>query len=146
MGGYNSSMLFMKRPELFEKVAILCPAISTLTPFSTDQDVQSYITRNQADPERVHTMMAISRMLYPTQERWLKHSPLDLVKTHTNENSPDLYLSFGDADEWGFYEGAVRFSESAFTTQVNQQWVPLPGGLHCSVEPISLGQFLTIQK
>jgi len=146
MGGYNSSMLFLKRPDLFEKVAILCPAISTLTPFSTDREVQDYIDRNNADPKRVNTMMSISRMLYTTQERWLTHSPLDLARTNTSADSPALYLSCGDKDEYGFYEGTVLFSGLVDDNEVNLQWVPIAKGVHCTVEPTSLGLFLTTAK
>jgi len=142
MGGYNASMLFLKRSKLFAKVAILCPAIPTITPFSTTAEIEDYMQRTGADRAKVEDMVKTSRALFPTTELWLNHSPLDLVRTHTDFSSPELYLSCGDKDEYGFFEGTEQFSKLSAANGVKQLWVPISEGVHCSVDTISLATFL----
>ncbi len=143
MGGFNASQLLLKFPQnYFAKVALICPAIATLTPFSDQKEVNDYIQTTGADPDRVSKLLQLSQFFMPTPVDWSKASPLDLAKTILNEDSPTLYVSCGDKDEYGFFTGAEQFYEVAKANGVKAEWVPIAGQGHCAIDAESVAKFL----
>ncbi len=143
MGGFNVSQMVIKKPSLFTKAAMICPAIANLSPFATEPQIAAYIARTGANVDRVDGMILMSRYFFPTPEDWMKHSPLDLAKEKLGVDSPQLYVSCGDKDEYGFQEGASLFAQIGIEKNINVTWVPISGGLHCSVDPTSVARFFS---
>ncbi len=141
MGGFNATQVALKTGNDFAKVAILCPPMVTLSPFSTKEEIEAYLSTHKANPQLVKEMIMLSHAFMPEEADWLKASPLELAKTKLNPRTPSLYLSCGFYDEFGFYPGSEIFAEMAVKQRARLQWRPLYGG-HCAVDGISLAAFL----
>jgi pimeloyl-ACP methyl ester carboxylesterase len=140
MGGFNASQVLLKRPESYERFMLICPAITTVGPESTDQEVADYIRRTGADPEKVSFMVDWGKLEFPTATDWENHSPLilaDKVKA-----LPRVYLSCGLKDDYGFQEGALSLYQKIKTKAKTSWWYPIPNGKHCSFDRASIIKFL----
>lgn len=142
MGGFNASQLLLKSKLAFDRVALLCPAIVSISPYSNKEEIESYIARNHADPELVSMMQTVSRMFLSGPEDWEKTSPLVLAEKNLSPSSPEVYVSCGSIDEFGFFEGAKKFYETAVKNGTKAEWRPLYGR-HCSVDAKSIATFLS---
>ncbi len=141
MGGFNASQIALKTGRAFDKVAILCPPMISLSPFAGEMEVDEFISSHKAKPDLVKGIIQLSQSFMPEMADWLSHAPLELAKTLVNSRSPNLYLSCGLYDEYGFFPGTELFAKMAFKQHARVQWRPLYGG-HCAVDPISLALFL----
>jgi pimeloyl-ACP methyl ester carboxylesterase len=146
-GGFNAVQLFAKESSKFAKIALVCPAIATIGPLSSDDEVNAYIERHQpyVQTEWVKNTMTLIRSEFPTEVDWLKHDPFMLVM-RLNRQSPKLFVSCTTQDEHGFFEGAQRFAREAIAQGVQTRWLPIIGGSHCNQTTASLkalGEFLT---
>lgn len=143
MGGFNSSQLLLKNGSLFTRVALLCPAIPTLSPYASEKEVDEFLQRNQpyVDPYLVGWMRAWGQQEFPTAQDWNQHDPIALSSRLTPQ-SPRLYVSCGKRDEFGFFEGSDLFARNAFEQNVRVRWVPLPGE-HCVIDPVSVAHFFS---
>lgn len=141
MGGFNATQVALKQGQYFAKVAILCPAITEISPFATQAEIEKYLSTHKANPQNVKEMILLAHAFMPTEADWLKASPLDVAKTHLGPRTPSLYLSCGFYDEFGFFPGSERFAEMAWQKHARLQWRPLYGG-HCATDVISLAAFL----
>lgn len=145
MGGFNSAQLLGRDPHLFERVALICPAVSTLSPFSTDPEIAAYLARHpEIDPSLLRQAQFLTKMVYPTPQDYLPHNPLTIA-AKLSAASPRIFVSAGTADEFGFYDGAVEFAKEATAGGANVTSIVIPQGRHCQQNAQSLdllGQFL----
>jgi pimeloyl-ACP methyl ester carboxylesterase len=141
MGGFNAAEVSLKSPGLFSRVALLCPAISTIGPFSSDREIDNYITRTGATRDLVESMLKISRAVFLNQEDWLNHDPLVLIKKYHARNKSRFYITIGQHDEYGFQEGAKMFYFLAKMQAFFTNWLPVPGG-HCNFSRKGTAQFI----
>ncbi|MNK90478.1 hypothetical protein D3C87_1105340 [compost metagenome] len=141
MGGLNTSQVMLKRPHMFEKYLLICPAITTVGPFAPERDVLDYVMRTGAQAKRVAFMLQWARMEFPKASDWASHSPLQLADS--NVVLPEVYLSCGLKDEFGFQEGAHMLFAKLRPKASRAWWVPIPNGRHCAVDPESIVDFLT---
>jgi pimeloyl-ACP methyl ester carboxylesterase len=140
MGGFNGSQVLLKRPQAFDKVALLCPAITSIGPQATQSEVSDYVHRTGAQAYRVHLMQTFTRREFPTAQDWEAHSPLTLAQKAAG--LPDIYLSCGMKDEYGFQEGAQLLFNSVQTKAKSAVWVPIPNTGHCAIDETSVVEFL----
>lgn len=129
MGGFNAAEVSLQASGLFKKVALLCPAITTIGPFDSSSDIEDYIRRTGASREKVLTMLQISRSVFIDQNDWDKHNPLLLLKKPQTKKSQYL-ISVGESDDYGFQEGAAKFLQIARHHGTHAKWFPVAGG-HC---------------
>lgn len=143
MGGINSTMIMERAGNLFERVAINCPALTPIGPHATDAEVEDYIARHQPYISRFYVvyMQQWGQQEFPTPEDWTRHAPLDMART-TPVLPQNLYISCGDKDQFGFIEGANKFAEIAAGRGRNVVWKPIEGGSHCSVNSKAVADFL----
>lgn len=141
MGGFNAAEVSLKSPGLFSRVALLCPAISTVGPFSSSREIEDYIERTGASRELVKKMLTISRSVFLNQEDWNRHDPLLLLKNYRSPLKPKFYVSVGLEDGYGFQEGAGVFYALAKTRAFLSKWWPVPGG-HCSFSRKGTAHFI----
>ncbi|OQW53980.1 MAG: hypothetical protein A4S09_06205 [Proteobacteria bacterium SG_bin7] len=143
MGGINSTLIMERAGNLFERVAINCPAITAIGPHASDREVEAYIQRHQPYVSRFYVMymQQWGQQEFPTQADWEHHAPLDVGRT-----SPvlpqNIYVSCGNKDQFGFIEGAEKFAEIAASRGRNVIWVPIEGGGHCSINSKAVSEFL----
>jgi pimeloyl-ACP methyl ester carboxylesterase len=142
MGGFNAAEVYLWNPELFSAVALLCPALSPISPYASDEDVQNFIERTSSNPFLVHRARDVARTMFTTEAQWNAISPQLVASTLIKGNSPRLYVSIGREDGYGFFGGAEEFSKVAQSKAVSDvQWVPVDGG-HCAFDPLALVRFL----
>lgn len=133
MGGFNASQLFAKNGEMFKKVALVCPALPTIGPFSSEAEVQAYIERHKPyiRGDWVRNILALTKGEFPTLQDWQAHDPFQIVNGLSSK-SPSVFLSCTTTDEHGFFEGADLFAHQSQKRGVQTQWLPINGGGHCA--------------
>lgn len=144
MGGHNATQIYMQHGELFSRIALLCPALSEVSPYATPREILDYIRRTNADPQTVARAFVVGRIAFPTREGWESATPFNPENLNRiGPLSPPLYVSIGRQDEWGFYEGTEAFVEQLRSRNVSRvEWKPVDGK-HCSFDREVLGAFLS---
>lgn len=141
MGGFNSAQASLQLPGSFSRVALLCPAITTVGPYSSAQDIERYIQRTKAQRSRVELMLDISRDFFKDQAEWDRHDPLLLLGRYSGAVKPTYLVSTGLQDEFGFQEGSAEFVKQAKAVAMKARWVPVQGG-HCAFDRESVARFI----
>lgn len=141
MGGFNAVQASLQHPELFTKVALLCPALTTLGPFASEEEITDYIRRNKADPALIAEMLQITRKAFESQEDWELHDPMKLISQKTLTSRPRFHISIGVTDEYGFFEGSWVFTRNGFKNLFFFDWMPVIGG-HCNFSRTSASKFI----
>ena len=141
MGGFNGAQLALKAgKKMFTRAALLCPPMVTISPFSTDEEIEAFIKATKANPDKVKSIVLMSKMMMPTANDWDANNPVKLAE-NIGANTPDLYVSCGMSDDYGFFPGTEKFAEIAKKGQPGVQWRPLWGS-HCAVDIDSLADFI----
>ncbi len=141
MGGFYAMQVALRHRELFSKLVLLCPALATISPFASLADMQAYIKRNHAKNWRVFSAMAHARFFMPTPNDWQQADVFSWLDDIDPANFPEIYISAGGHDEFGFFEGAEKFADAATNRGFSVQWNPMWGD-HCAVDVSSVVEFL----
>lgn len=142
MGGLNAIEASLQIPGAFSKVALMCPAITTVGPFASRKEIADYIKRTGASPMYVQLALDISRQVFENQADWDNHDPMKLLdKFPANVQKPKFFVSTGTRDEFGFQEGSEIFVLKALEKSYEAQWAPVPGG-HCVFDRIATANFI----
>ena len=141
MGGFNATELVLKAPGLFERAALVCPAIANLPRRPSDAEFDDFLRRTGADRAHVKKAERLLNAIYPDDASYDAAAPLNAAKTLLGAATPPLNVSCGDKDEYGFYEGAEAFARLASAKGVSVRWESLKGG-HCAADPAALAAFL----
>lgn len=142
MGGFNTAQLLTKKADLFSKVAMACPATALITPFSTEEEIQSHIAQYGLDPKLIGGYIELAKLFFPDVEAWNTADPFVLGAKYFSSKTPRLHISCGTEDELGFYPGSKAFYELAKSKGVDVQYQAVPGG-HCAFDPIAIATFLS---
>jgi enterochelin esterase-like enzyme len=142
MGGMNAAYLSEFRPDLFQKVLLMSPALLALSPHASGGAFADYIQRTGADPKHVFWTVAAYRILFPTQRAWLKASPLELHAESLAPGAPEFLVMVGDHDPYGFQEGSLAFSQMLATEGVTHEWELMAGADHWAVDQDRVAAFL----
>jgi hypothetical protein len=143
MGGLNVLILGLTHPELFSRVASLCPGVYLESPFSDFDKIKAALKRTGVDPKIALGIYLMAKKYVSNEDEWNKISPIDLIK-NANIDFPELYLSCGLYDKYGNYEGTEALVNIALSKGVKTNWHPLFGG-HCAIDIASLADFLIIK-
>lgn len=143
MGGLNVLILGLSHPELFSRVASLCPGVYLDSPFSDFDEIKAAMNRTGADPKIALGIYLMAKKYLSNKDEWDKISPVELIKK-ANSHYPELYLSCGLYDKFGNYEGTEALVNIANSKGVKTHWHPLYGG-HCAIDISSLADFLIIK-
>lgn len=142
MGGLNVLILGLSHPELFSRIASLCPGVYLDSPFSDFNKIKEALKRTGADPKIAFGIYKMAKTYVANEEEWKEISPINLIKS-ANIHYPELYLSCGLYDKYGNYEGTEALANMANLKGVKTHWHPLYGG-HCAIDISSLADFLVI--
>jgi pimeloyl-ACP methyl ester carboxylesterase len=140
MGGLNVLIAGLNRPELFSKVASLCPGVYRDSPFSDLSAMRAMVKRTGADPKILYGVTQLAKTYVSNDEEWSAISPISLIE-RADRNYPQLYLSCGLYDNYGNFEGTEALADTALKKGVKTIWHPLYGG-HCAIDIASLANFL----
>lgn len=140
MGGLNVLIAGLSRPEMFAKIASLCPGVYADSPFSDYAALRAAMKRTGADPKIIYGVTQMAKKYVASDEEWKAVSPLALIE-RADANYPELYLSCGLYDNYGNFEGTEALANLAIKKGVKTVWRPLYGG-HCVIDVASLADFL----
>lgn len=146
MGGYNGAELSLRFPNLFFRVALLCPGISTVNPFASAKELEDYLAKQPATTNRSY-VIGVAKWVqseFKNPAIWGRHDPLRL-STLTPRSGTSYLLSCTKDDEFGFFEGAEIFARNLNSRGIKAEWIPVEKGGHCAMTPSAwerLAQFL----
>lgn len=140
MGGTNVLIAGLSHPEMFSKIAALCPGVYLDSPFSDLSTMRAAVKRTGADPKVVFGITQLAKKYISNDEEWNAISPISLIE-RAAQNYPELYLSCGLYDNYGNFEGTEALANLALKKGVKTIWHPLYGG-HCVIDVASLAEFL----
>jgi len=157
MGGFNASQLYLKQPQLFSKVALACPALFELDSKAIysdddsdnndddssdmDSEVSKYVARTRANEDDVNFALGVYLDYFPDEDSWNAASPIDLAAKWVTPAFPPLYVSCGDADQFGFFEGSTLFTNAVTKNGASAELKIVPGP-HCSFDQDGMFGFL----
>jgi len=133
MGGFNAAELYLKAPKLFARVALLCPAISTVSPYAPPREIDDYIARTHANPGSVHQALTLLAAYFPDEASWSNAAPVALAQQNVGPSFPPVFVSVGSEDQYGFFEGAQAMVEAIRANGGSAQFSLVSGG-HCSFD------------
>jgi S-formylglutathione hydrolase FrmB len=142
MGGFNASQVYFKNPGFFTRAAIVCAAMTIVSPFDGKDKIHEYRERTHAKDLWVTAAMNISKDYLPTKEDWLRESPITQAISHFSPQSTPLYISNGTSDGFGFHEGDIIFGWIAKFkgAPIEQNFYAKKG--HCEVDPLPIADYL----
>jgi pimeloyl-ACP methyl ester carboxylesterase len=141
LGGFNAMTVATADPSRFSALALLCPAIVDLDPFDA-QAVSAYKQRNAAilNLNWVNTALMLIQNSLGSSQNWQLTSPMVKLRAGVLDQIP-TFLSTGQSDQYGFFEGAQHFVDVAQSHRMPLVWAPVQGG-HCSFDQMAFAQFM----
>ena len=145
MGGFNLTQITLRYPYLFNRVALVCPAILNLSPYASFSQVSDFVQLAQSrgtDAKRIYVLMyqIFGLGFLPNENEWSRVNIFNIVKYNIGQ-LPPLFISTGRSDPYGFFEGSKDFVEVMQRQNRSIQWHPVEGK-HCSFDSESLNKFL----
>jgi pimeloyl-ACP methyl ester carboxylesterase len=144
MGGLNATQVMLKGEQQFQRVALVCPALSNLNPFATKTEIRDYIKQTGANGELVEKTARGTKSFLDTPQSWEVENPFLNVQ-RLPLRFEQIYLSASQQDDYGFWPGTVQFlttlRQRLTNTPIQLTWRPLSGP-HCVSDIISLAEFL----
>lgn len=141
MGGLNVLIAGLSRPELFQRVASLCPPVYHISPFDPWSAVWNEIKATGAEPKTIAGIVLLGRKYASTSEEWNAINPLELVKSFSPDHKLAFYLSAPLYDKYGVFEGVSDLARIGLERGMSFVWQPLYGG-HCAVDANSVAEFM----
>ncbi len=142
MGGTNALVLGLKRNDLFDKVASLCPGLYKDSPFASSEVKKEFLKRTGADPKVIYAITEFAKTYIANEEEWNQFSPLKVIKS-VSQVKTQFYLSCSLYDKYGNFEGAEELANLAAKKSIRIQWHPQYGG-HCATDITSVADFLVL--
>lgn len=136
MGGYNALLAGLDHPDRFDKVAALCPPLSTESPFGGG--VLDRI--GQSSLREAFMLLAFSRAFFDDDSDWRDHDPVARIQGG-ERFEPALHLSCGTEDPWGCSGGTRALTEALAQHGDPPEVRLLPEG-HCAIDEARLAEFL----
>lgn len=112
MGGLNVLISGLSHPEMFSKIASLCPGVHLESPFSDYSTRREAVKRTGADPKIIYGVTQLAKRYVSNNEEWNAINPLFLIE-RADQNYPELYLSCGLYDNYGNFEGTEALANTA---------------------------------
>lgn len=113
MGGLNAGLLAIANPSLFERAALLCPAVSPLNPFASPAE-QAQFKRATPGVNQggLDAWTALFRPLYGTAEGF-ERERLERKAASARASSTLFLVAFNERDQLGFAPGALALESAA---------------------------------
>lgn len=140
MGGFNASQVFAKLPNQFERIALLCPAFTTISPWAPQAEVDAYIKRTGAYTLLVNMAINLAQNEFVKPEMWDAENPFANLAKMAPLNIP-TYVAVGDKDQYGFQEGALAYSEAMKSKTDHVEFYLVKNGGHCAYPLKELAAF-----
>jgi enterochelin esterase-like enzyme len=140
MGGFNASVIALRNPNLFSKIALVCPGVLREDLFSA-KEVDDYRISTGAQKHFSSKITDLLHKNFDSPEQYKQSAPQALLKSFKSKKPPKLFLSCGESDEFGFYTESKNFIKIAQAKNFDVTWKPVQGA-HCSMDINALAEFL----
>ncbi len=141
MGGFNAAQVYLRHSNLWDAVALACPALSVVNPHAYLEEIQTYASRTGAKLGWLIFALWRSRAHFPTAESWEEASPFTGSRQLVGPHLPRVFLYGGDHDRFGFQEGAERFARQLEAAGVLVE-ASSRAGDHCPNHAGDIARFL----
>jgi pimeloyl-ACP methyl ester carboxylesterase len=138
-GSLNGALLVLKRPELWSGAVFSCPAWFTIPVHADDKTVAEFVARTRADPKVARSGLDFIRERTAGPEEWAREEPL--ARAAAASRLPPLSVDCTTGDEYGFFEGARRFSE-ILKARGEPVTFRAERGSHCQLDARAASAFL----
>jgi len=135
MGGFNALTVYGQRASLFDRYAVLCPALVDFTPYDPLSAIKGFVRRAQETGAQVDGRFAYGfyganrTFFFESAEHFKKTSPYHVIKP-MQKTLPPLWFSANEQDSMGFYPPAMDYVQHVEKLAVSFQNHSIPGG-HC---------------
>lgn len=139
MGGFNASVMAQQSRPVFDRIAIVCPAIYNINPYAHGSDVRAFIN-NQPEginTSFIHKWLGKQRDYYSSGEEFNAIDPTQWTERISDRRFP-LYLQANQNDPLGVHDGALLMAKAARARKLNIQWTSLPNTGHCQQTQASM--------
>lgn len=142
MGGLNGSILAMRSPELFTKIAMTSPApIVGVSPFASAEEIAAYQRKSQIPAENLDHMLGQYKYFMGSTATYEQISMVASGARTLGKQTPALYISGSPADTY-YYYGISELVNAVRASGIPFIYKELPGG-HGDIDSKGLSQFLT---
>ncbi|MFH1095506.1 MAG: hypothetical protein V1728_04780, partial [Candidatus Micrarchaeota archaeon] len=140
-GAFNSSLLVLKRPKLFDGAVLSCPSFFPFPLYSDAKVIAKYVKSSNADAYSVDWAVRTLRPRVGGPEAWKKEDPLKLAARSKGLPLPPILIQANKKDEYGFYKGAKQFYKTLKKLRHPVSFRPYRG-MHCVVDAEKAVDFL----
>ncbi|MGH1345937.1 MAG: alpha/beta hydrolase-fold protein [Nannocystales bacterium] len=137
MGGYNALLAGLDADLPFDRVAALCPPLTTTSPFGAGL----FSRFRESSVREGFMLLAFSRAFFEGDADWRQTDPVARVLAG-EAFGPALFMSCGEHDPWGCLQGGQALTDAIGAQGGDVQWRVLPEG-HCAIDTEGLAAFLT---
>lgn len=141
MGGLSATSLALSQPEKFSRIALMCPALATLSPHSSENEILSYKKKYFLRDEMLEKLLRLSKMIFPTKATWSSENIFSVLSQTQNAKHLKFYLTVGKYDGYGFQEGVEKFYRLANQKGMRSVRKIVPGG-HCAFSHRGTAKFI----
>lgn len=139
MGGFNSSVLLLHAPKFFTRVALACPALTTLSPRSNENELNDFLQRHRpyVREDWIRWWLGELSKAYVDAAMWLAHNPLSNVG-QTDLMGLKIFVTASHTDGYAFMDGTISFEQQARTHGADVQFIHHASANHCEETKESL--------
>ncbi len=127
MGGLNSLIVGLNRPEVFQRIASLCPPIYNISPFDPLSVIWNEIKITGAEPKTIAGIIFLGKKYVSNVAEWNAINPLERIKSFGLDHKVALYLSAPPYDKYGVFKEVNKMAHIARERGLNITWHPLYG-------------------
>lgn len=157
MGGFNALAIFTDRPDFWNAIVLVTPAIADISPYASISEKESYVKRTnhptwkqwikhlllneKKSTEAIDIILANWRRLAKNDKEWRLINPLYRLEEMPRGIRTRFFISCGKNDPFGFLEGAARVTELLKNAGIAVESCFLSGG-HMVIPFKKIAQFL----
>ena len=133
MGGYGALRSAFARPDVFGSVSAQSPALITETPQQMNFDLR--------EAGRLAQLLGSVFGNPIDVTHWRANNPFDLARQNRVQmKGQAIYINCGDADEYGFAEGASKMHQQLLAEGIRHEFHLYPGGHNAEYFLAHLGE------
>ncbi len=143
LGGHNAAQIYLHRPEVFDRVVLIAPAI---LPMPDERSFVSAWRMGEAVGANISARLRLSLMWRTKFGAMLRQNQPLLTKVErlASVDSPPLFVTCGQHDQWGFHDSGREFAARARSRGAQVVWQSVPGS-HSTADPHSIAGFLGLK-
>lgn len=130
MGGFSAIRLAHDKPDMFDQVIAMCPAVMPYSPYWSKEQKEEYLNAHpEIDRKLIAGVTPFALYEFPSEDAWNRNNPFEVSKG-ADYAIPKIVLSSNSEDPYGFAPGIIEFSHRLQSFNKDATLIEEPGG-HC---------------